>query len=157
MDVNGRSLKSYRLKSPIEVCVPLEFPISESYSSATLAAVDDFCDLTLLNSQTRLDASGFKVCGTIGELPITVAAAITGPPIPTPTAPMIEVGEAEELPDTGGAPWLNKKGPNKKALMLLLVILGCAIAVAGIATYTSPIRKDGLPSPRGRGDSSRGS
>ena len=122
VDSEGETVTSYRLNAAAKVCVPLPGELSENISDVAILATNPDGSLTVLSSSVRIGASGTEVCGSISELPATVAVGKQGAPsaIPAPTPE-----PTPEAPETGG-------GAPSSGVMVWLIMLGAAIATLSL-------------------------
>ena len=123
VDSEGETITSYRLNAAAKVCVPLPGELSENISEVAILATNADGTLTVLSSSVRIGASGTEVCGSISELPATVAVGKQGAPaaIPAPTPE-----PTPEAPETGG------KAPSA-GVMVWLVLMG--VAIVGVSLF----------------------
>ncbi len=100
IDASGASIKSYILRLPAEVCVPLPLEVRSKISDLALVVTNPDEALTILSSTVRLGASDTSVCGNLSEVPAMIAVGTVGAPAAIPTGVPTPMPEA---PETGGA------------------------------------------------------
>ena len=113
-------LTDYTLDDPLTVCLP--FPQEFRADLSNVVAVERKPDggISILTTKVRTNAGNLAVCGTLSQLPATVAVAKLGtvpaiPPTPTPE---------QDLPDTGAT-------TPGYAITLLMLLTG-ALLITGI-------------------------
>ena len=132
VDSEGRALNGYLLDAPVTVCLPLPKILSSNISDLAVVSLGDDGSFTMLGAKVRLSDDGVKICAGVSELSARVAAAHVGAPSALPTAtPMPPIEE----PDTGG------NAPLNVSALVLLLILGSAIAVLSLVLVFPAIRK----------------
>ena len=113
-------LTDYTLDDPLTVCLP--FPQEFRADLSNVVAVERKPDggISILTTKVRTNAGNLTVCGTLSQLPATVAVAKLGtvpaiPPTPTPE---------QDLPDTGAT--------TPGYAVLLLTLLTGALVLTGM-------------------------
>ena len=113
-------LTDYTLDDPLTVCLP--FPQEFRADLSNVVAVERKPDggISILTTKVRTNAGNLAVCGTLSQLPATVAVAKLGtvpaiPPTPTPE---------QDLPDTGAT--------TPGYTITLLMLLTGALLITGI-------------------------
>ena len=98
----------YAFDDPISACLPLPTVFRGNVSDVVLVEQKSDGSIGVLATKIRQTSGALSVCGSLTNLPATVAVAKLGtvPPPPPETDP----GPGDELPDTGattpyGAPW----------------------------------------------------
>ena len=138
VDSEGQSLSGYLLNAPATVCLPLPKILSSNISDLAVVSVGEDGSFTMLGAKVRLSDDGVKICAGVSELSTRVAAAHVGAPSALPTATPIP---PVEDPDTGGS------APLSVPALMLLLILGFAIAVLSLVLVLPAIRKERGVSP----------
>ena len=106
---NGAApLTGYTFDDPISACLPLPTAFRGNVSDVVLVEQKSDGSLGILATKIRQTAGTLSVCGSLTNLPATVAVAKLGTVPPPPPEP--DTGTGDELPDTGattpyGAPW----------------------------------------------------
>ena len=101
-------------------CLPIPPHFFANIDSIAVIATDsEGSTQTVLNSGTRVEGAGLKVCGFVGTVPTVLAVGLEGAPGPLPPTPEVVV-KIVELPVTGGS------APTRN-LAALLLILGLVI------------------------------
>ena len=126
VDTSAEAVSSYLLNKPAEVCVPLPDELRSNISVLALVAINADDSLTILSTTVRISTAGTTVCGGLSSVPATVAAGRTGAPAPLPTE-VLEMEDASDLPDTGGA------APHSSVALIWTLLIGLAIVVSGYA------------------------
>ena len=128
-DVNGvqrngeAPVSGYGLDDPLTVCLPLPAAFRANVSDIVIASRSADGSLGILSSKLRQTGGALMVCGSVGQLPATVAVAKTGI-VEAPPEPIDPI--TGEPPDTGGtAPGVN--------LAVLMLWIGIAIGIGFIA------------------------
>ena len=131
---NGESpVSGYRLDDPLTVCLPL--PVAFRVKVSDIVLVDRRADgsLGIVGSKVRHTAGALTVCGSVGQLPATVAVAKMGivEALPEPIDPI-----TGEPPDTGGT------APGVSFAMLAMWIgFGLVAGVSIIGSASSMLRR----------------
>ena len=120
VDAGGAPLRSYTLRTTINVCIPVADELRSSISNATMVMKNSDGTLTAMSSSVRITSS-LILCGNTDTLPATVAAGVPGTPPPSP-----EPEPPEKLPDTGGA------APSSTSAVVWALLLGIALIGAGV-------------------------
>ena len=136
VDENGKTPSpAFRFRNPPVACVPTPVHSFANIDSLALIATDsEGSTQVVLNSDTRVDDAGLKVCANIGTVPITLAVGLEGAPGPLPPTPEAVV-KIVELPVTGGL------APNQIGLTLFLM-LGIATVIVGYSVAKASRRCD---------------
>ena len=106
---NGAApVTGYIFDDPISACLPLPTAFRGNVSDVVLVEQKSDGSLGVLATKIRQTGGSLSVCGSLTNLPATVAVAKLGIVPPPPPEPGPDTGE--ELPDTGattpyGAPW----------------------------------------------------
>ena len=134
VDEFSRTLsRQFKFRNPPVACVPVPQEFLGNIDKLALIATDlDGTTQTVLNSNTRIDASGLKVCGYLGSVPAVVAAGLEGAPEPLPTPVVVEESPSATLPKTGAT-----TPPHN--LTAIVLILGMVLILAG-ALFVRPGR-----------------
>ena len=140
-DINGvqrngeAPVSGYRLDDPLTVCLPLPAAFRANVSDIVIASRSDDGSLGILSSKLRQTGGALSVCGSVGQLPATVAVAKTGI-VEAPPEPMDPT--TGEPPDTGGsAPGVSF------ALLALWFGFALVAGLAAVALAGSSIRRRG--------------
>ena len=127
VDENGRTPSpAFRFRNPPLACLPIPQHFFANIDSMTVIATDsEGLTQTVLNSGTRVQDTGLKLCAFVGTVPTILAVGLEGAPGPLPPTPEVVVEvRVVELPVTGGL------APNQTGLVLFFV-LGIAGASYG--------------------------
>ena len=132
----------YTFDDPISACVPLPAIYRENVSDVVLVEQKPDGTLGVLSTKIRQTGGSLGVCGSLTNLPATVAVAKLGIVEPPPPDP--DTGTGDPLPDTGattpyGAPW-----------SLWSVLIGAAILLATTRVITTRGRRTTLRQITGR-------
>ena len=106
---NGAApVTGYTFDDPISACLPLPTAFRGNVSDVVLVEQKSDGSLGVLATKIRQTGGTLSVCGSMTNLPATVAVAKLGTVPPPPPEP--DTGIGDELPDTGattpyGAPW----------------------------------------------------
>ncbi len=112
-------IPSYTLNEPATACLPFPQEFRADLSNVVAVQRKSAGDLSILSTKIRSNAGDLTVCGTLTQLPATVAVARLGlVPAPTQTTPSTPA----DTPDTGAV------APSAVALLLMLL--------AGLAVIT---------------------
>ena len=138
VDENGRTPSpAFRFRNPPLACLPIPQHFFANIDSMTVIATDsEGLTQTVLNSGTRVQDTGLKLCAFVGTVPTILAVGLEGAPGPLPPTPEVVVEvRVVELPVTGGLV------PNQTGLVLFFV-LGIAIVVVGCLVSRAARRRD---------------
>lgn len=138
VDENGRTPSpAFRFRNPPLVCLPIPQHFFANIDSMTVIATgSEGLTQTVLNSGTRVQDTGLKLCAFVGTVPTILAVGLEGAPEPLPPTPEVVVEvRVVELPVTGGL------APNQTGLVLFFV-LGMAIVVVGCSVSKAIRRRD---------------
>ncbi len=138
VDENGRTPSpGFRFRNPPLACLPIPQHFFANIDSMTVIATDsEGLTQTVLNSGTRVQDTGLKLCAFVGTVPTILAVGLEGAPGPLPPTPEVVVEiRVVELPVTGGL------APNQTGLVLFFV-LGIAIVVVGCSVSRAARRRD---------------
>ena len=103
---------------------------------ALIATDSEGSTQTVLNSGTRIQGVGLKLCAFLGTVPTILAVGLEGVPGPLPPTPEVVVEmRVIELPVTGGL------APNQTRMVLFLV-LGITIVFVGYSVTWVARRRD---------------
>ena len=136
VDENGKTPSpAFRFRNPPLACLPIPHHFFANIDSIAVIGTDlEGSTQTVLNSGTRVEGVGLKVCAFVGTVPTILAVGMEGAPGPVPPTPVVKVEvRVVELPVTGGS------APSRN-LAVLLLILGSAI-VAGVMWYVKSLRR----------------
>ena len=125
VDSAGDAVASYMLEDPAEICLPVPPEFRSRIVDVEMAVVESGGVARLAASTVRIVGTSGRIalCGSVGELPVTVAAVVPSRSLP-PEA-LVTPAPSPVSPDTGG---YFPASPN--ALVLLMLIAGVAIAIA---------------------------
>jgi len=138
VDENGRTPSpGFRFRNPPLACLPIPQHFFANIDSMTVIATNsEGLTQTVLNSGTRVQDTGLKLCAFVGTVPTILAVGLEGAPGPLPPTPEVVVEvRVVELPVTGGL------APNQTGLVLFFV-LGIAIVVVGCSVSRAARRSD---------------
>ena len=125
VDSDGDAVASYMLEDPAEVCMPVPPEFRSRIVDVEMAVVESGGGARLAASTVRIVGTSGRIalCGSVGELPVTVAAVVPSRSLP-PEA-LVTPAPSPVSPDTGG---YFPASPN--ALVLLLLLAGAVVAIA---------------------------
>ena len=116
-DTGEPPIPSYTLNEPATACLPFPQEFRADLSNVVVVQRKSAADLAILSTKIRTNAGTLTVCGTLTQLPATVAVARLGlVPAPAPESPTTPA----DTPDTGAV------APRGIALLLML-LTGLAI------------------------------
>ena len=127
----------FRFRNPPLACLPIPQHFFANIDSMALIATDsEGSTQTVLNSGTRVQGTGLKLCAFVGTVPTILAVGLEGAPGPLPPTPevVLEV-RVVELPVTGGL------APHQTRMVLFLV-LGITIVFVGYSVSKATRRRD---------------
>lgn len=132
VDEFSRTLsRPFNFRNPPVACVPVPSQFRGNIDKLALIATDlDGTSQTVLNSNTRIDESGLRICGYLGSVPAVVAAGLQGAPEPLPTPVAVEESPSTTLPKTGGA-------MVSQGLMAIIIMCGMVLIFAGALVVRS--------------------
>ena len=111
-DTGEPPIPSYTLNEPATACLPFPQEFRADLSNVVLVQRKSAGDLSILSTKIRSNAGDLTVCGTLTQLPATIAVARLGlVPAPAPTTPSTPA----DTPDTGAT------APSTVALLLMLL------------------------------------
>ena len=126
-------LTAYTLDDPLTACLPFPDEFRADLSNVVVVQRKSTGDLSILSTKIRSRSGDLTVCGTVSQLPATVAVARLGlVPAPTPTTPSTPAG----APDTGAT-------TPGYTITLLMLLAGLVVLLTGIYR----IRRIILPYP----------
>ena len=111
-------VSGYALDDPLSVCLPLPNAFRANVSDIVIVNRSSDGSLGILSSTLRQSGGSLTACGSIGQLPATVAVAKTG----VVEEPMVDVPGGAEPPPTGGA------APSSATFILLTLLAGILVA-----------------------------
>ena len=125
VDSDGDAVASYMLEDPAEICLPVPPEFRSRIVDVEMAVIEDRGGARLAASTVRIVGTSGRIalCGSVGELPVTVAAVVPSRSLP-PEA-LVTPAPSPVSPDTGG---YFPASPN--ALVLLLLLAGAVVAIA---------------------------
>ena len=125
VDSDGDAVESYMLEDPAEICLPVPPEFRSRIVDVEMAVIEDRGGARLAASTVRIVGTSGRIalCGTVGELPVTVAAVVPSRSLP-PEA-LVTPAPSPVSPDTGGY-----LPASRNALVLLMLIAGAAVAIA---------------------------
>ena len=138
-DASGAEVETYRLNSPVEVCLPMPVELRSSLSKIALAAIMADGSLRIASSTVRIGSStsALSVCGRVGTLPASVAIGRIGAPEPSPTVmPDPVQADTSDLPDTGGA------APRTVSPVVYLMLIGSAVLALALSLIGARSRRN---------------
>ena len=138
VDENGRTPSpAFRFRNPPLACLPIPQHFFANIDSMALIATDsEGSTQTVLNSGTRVQGTGLKLCAFVGTVPTILAVGLEGAPGPLPpTQEVVVEVRVVELPVTGGL------APNQTRMVLFLV-LGITIVFVGYSVSKATRRRD---------------
>ena len=138
-DASGAEVETYRLNSPVEVCLPMPAELRGSIPNIALAAIMADSSLMITSSTVQLGSStsALSVCGRVGTLPASVALGRKGSSEPFPTVmPDPAETDGSDLPDTGGA------APRTVSPVIYLMLLSSVILALALALIFVPPRRN---------------
>ena len=116
-DSGEQPIPSYTLNQPATACLPFPDEFRADLSNVVLVQRKSTGDLSILSTKIRSRSGDLTVCGTLSQLPATIAVARLGlVPAPTPTTPSTPAG----TPDTGAT-------TPGYAVLLISMLLGVLI------------------------------
>ena len=122
-------IPSYTLNEPATACLPFPDEFRADLSNVVVVQRKSAGDLSILSTKIRSNAGDLTVCGTLTQLPATVAVARLGlVPAPTQTTPTTPA----DTPDTGAT------APGYA--ILLLTLLTGALLLTGIGRMRRMIK-----------------
>ncbi len=114
-------IPSYTLNEPATACLPFPDEFRADLSNVVLVQRKSSGDLSILSTKIRSNAGDLTVCGTLTQLPATVAVARLGlVPAPTQTTPTTPA----DTPDTGAT--------TPGYTLLLITLLAGALVLTGM-------------------------
>ena len=120
-DTGEPPIPSYTLNEPATACLPFPQEFRADLSNVVLVQRKSAGDLSILSTKIRSNAGDLTVCGTLTQLPATVAVARLGlVPAPTQTTPTTPA----DTPDTGAT--------TPGYAVLLLTLLAGALLLTGM-------------------------
>ena len=111
-------VSGYVLDDPMSVCLPLPTTFRANVSDIVIVNRAADGSLGILSSTLRQSGGSLTACGSIGQLPATVAVAKTG----IVEEPMVDVPGGAEPPPTGGT------NPSDPMFMFLTLLAGILLA-----------------------------
>ena len=125
VDSSGDAVESYMLEDPAEICLPVPPEFRSRIVDVEMAVIEDRGGARRAASTVRIVGTSGRIalCGTVGELPVTVAAVVPSRSLP-PEA-LVTPAPSPVSPDTGGY-----LPASRNALVLLMLIAGAAVAIA---------------------------
>ena len=123
-------IPSYTLNEPATACLPFPQEFRADLTNVVVVQRKSTGDLSILSTKIRSNAGDLTVCGTLTQLPATVAVARLGlVPAPSQTTPTTPA----DAPDTGAT------APSYIALLLML--LTGLVVLTGISRIRRMIRE----------------
>ncbi len=123
-------IPSYTLNEPATACLPFPQEFRADLSNVVLIQRKSTGDLSILSTKIRSNAGDLTVCGTLTQLPASVAVARLGlVPAPAPTTPSTPA----DTPDTGAT--------TPGYAVLLLTLLTGALLLTRIGRMRRMIRQ----------------
>ena len=131
---NGAApVTGYIFDDPISACVPLPAAFRGNVSDVVLVEQKSDGSLGVLATKIRQTSGSLSVCGSLTNLPATVAVAKLGTVPPPPPEPGPDTGD--ELPDTGAtAP--------ASTWLLWTLLLGATALLLATTAYTTRNRRN---------------
>ena len=121
-DAGEPPIPSYTLNEPATACLPFPQEFRADLSNVVVVQRKSAGDLSILSTKIRSNAGDLTVCGTLTQLPATVAVARLGlVPAPAPTTPSTPA----DTPDTGAT-------TPGYTLLLLITLLAGALVLTGM-------------------------
>ena len=111
-------VSGYVLDEPLSVCLPLPTAFRANVSDIVIVNRASDGSLGILSSTLRQSGGSLTACGSIGQLPATVAVAKTG----IVEEPMVDVPGDAEPPPTGGT------GPSSAMFIFITLLAGILLA-----------------------------
>ncbi len=128
-DTGEPPIPSYTLNEPATACLPFPQEFRADLSNVVVVQRKSTGDLSILSTKIRSNAGDLTVCGTLTQLPATVAVARLGlVPAPAPTTPSTPA----DTPDTGAT--------TPGYAVLLLTLLTGALLITGIGRMRRMIK-----------------
>ena len=129
-DTGEPPIPSYTLNEPATACLPFPQEFRADLTNVVVVQRKSAGDLSILSTKIRTQSGDLTVCGTLTQLPATVAVARLGlVPAPAPTTPATPA----DTPDTGAT------APSTVALLLML--LTGLVVLTGISRIRRMIRE----------------
>ena len=136
VDSSGGGISSYLLEDPAEVCLPVPDEFRSRIVDVEMVSVVGGGVGAIYASTIRIagDSGGIELCGTLRELPATVAAVV--PMESLPPEELVTPVPSPVSPDTGGY------GPSSAGAIVLMLMLAGAVLAVGTFIWRGPPQRE---------------